>query len=95
MTYGAGMGIALQPTSTTAVDAAVHSRARGKVTILAALKTNQKEARVSARKKPGWGIAARHRRWFAKEFSLGDGRKKRRKYANEPIYGQISSHLGL
>ena len=49
-THGTSAGIALQPTITTTVEATVHSRRRGKVTVSAALKNNQKEARVRARK---------------------------------------------
>jgi hypothetical protein len=45
------VGIALQPAITTAVEAAVHSSGRGKVTVSATLKNNRKEARVRARKK--------------------------------------------
>jgi hypothetical protein len=47
MTHRSGVRIALQPTITTTVEAAVHS-GRGKVTISAALKNNQKEARMCA-----------------------------------------------
>jgi hypothetical protein len=50
-THGTVVGIALQPAITTAVEAAIHSGGRGKVTVSATLKNNQKEARVRARKK--------------------------------------------
>ena len=49
-THGTSVGIALQPTITTTVEAAVHSSSRGKVTVSATLKNNQKEARVRAHK---------------------------------------------
>ena len=49
-THGAGVGIALEPARTATVEAAVCSSVRGEVTISAALKTNEKEARVRARK---------------------------------------------
>jgi hypothetical protein len=42
-THGTGVGIALQPTITTAVEAAVHSGGRGKVTVSATLKNNKKK----------------------------------------------------
>jgi hypothetical protein len=78
-THGTIVGIALQPTITTSVEAA--SSSRGKVTVSATLKNNQQEARVRARKSKGEN-AARHRSW-------GERRK------SEPIYGQTSSYLGL
>ena len=49
-THGAGVGIALEPARTATVEAAVCSSVRGEVTPSAALKTNEKEVRVRARK---------------------------------------------
>jgi hypothetical protein len=60
-THGTGVGIALQPAIATTVETAVHSRGRGKVTTLPALKTNQKGVHVHARKKSAEN-AAGHRR---------------------------------
>jgi hypothetical protein len=59
-THGTGVGIALQPTITTAVEAAVHSSGRGKVTVSATLKTTKKKracapTKVRERMQPGTG----------------------------------------
>jgi len=80
--HGTGARIALEPAVTGAVEAAVHSGGRGKVTVSATLKTNQNEARAPAKSQRE--NAARHRRWKSWE--------ERRKC--EPIYGQISSYPG-
>lgn len=48
-THGAGVGIALEPTVTATVEATSRSCIRGKVTVPAALKTNENEARARAR----------------------------------------------
>jgi hypothetical protein len=52
-THSTGVGIAFEPAITTAVEAAVRSSGRGKVTVSATLKNNQKEARVRTRKSQG------------------------------------------
>lgn len=62
MTHGTVVGIALQSTIATAAEAAVHSSVRGKVTLSATLKNNQKEARAYAPIKSEGENAARHRR---------------------------------
>jgi hypothetical protein len=61
-TYGTIVGITLQSTITTAVEAAVYSSGRGKVTVSATLENNQKEACVRARKSQGENVA-RYQSW--------------------------------
>ena len=62
-THGTVMGIALQPAITTAVEAAVHSGGRGKVTVSATLKKNPKKRSARARPQNSQGEnAARPRR---------------------------------
>ena len=60
-THSPGVGIALEPAVTAPVEAASRSIVRGKVTIPATLKTNEKEARARAQK-VRVEIASRHGR---------------------------------
>jgi hypothetical protein len=60
-THSSAVGITLEPAVTAAVEAASWPIVRGKVTVPATLKTNQKEARARARKSQG-EIAGRHGR---------------------------------
>jgi hypothetical protein len=61
-THGTSVGIAFEPAITTAVEAAVRSSGRGKVTVSATLKNNKKEAHVRTRKSQGENAAGHQRR---------------------------------